>query len=205
MTTRHSRRERSATRGNRNRNPRRHHPAMKVIVLLIAMTSLVLPCFPAAEPILTATECRALLTAIAKAELHRREEARNAERVRVEAFIREASAKLVEKLGGGADVRCMATDCVHDTGDAVWTMDLEVRWGDTNPSGLRYAVRGRLRVSEDGQHCTFTKLWSSQGVKDHAMFAALGATPWKLPPLAAVASPPLAMQPVGRNVATAGK
>lgn len=156
---------------------------MKSILLLVVIANLAVPGLPAAEPGFTSAECAALLSVIAKAELHRREESIKVVRERVNAFTRDGGAKLVEKFGGGADVRTTATSSIYDAGDAVWLIDVEVRWADTIPVGARYAVQGRLRVSGDGRHCSFTKLWSSQSVKDHAMFTSSGTMPLVLPPL----------------------
>jgi len=88
------------------------------------------------------------------------------ERDKAEAFAEQAAKELVDKFGGGQDIRVEVTSCNYNTYSKKFKIGVNIYWNGAIFRSHHYELDGILTVNEDGTQAEFARTWANQRLKD---------------------------------------
>jgi len=72
---------------------------------------------------------------------------------------------LVDKFGGGQDIRVQMTSCEFNSYTDTFKTQIEIRWNGTFFSSHHYGIDGEVRMKTDGSGVEFSQSYASDSVK----------------------------------------
>ncbi|PJK06678.1 hypothetical protein CO610_10075 [Lysobacteraceae bacterium NML95-0200] len=84
-----------------------------------------------------------------------------------------AGKQLIEKMGGGQDIRIRMLSCEFNAYNRKFRTEIEVYWNGAFIRSNTYNIDGVLTFGEDGRYPSFSQTYASQSVKDLKFWAAL--------------------------------
>lgn len=85
---------------------------------------------------------------------------------RVEYFAEIAGKKLVDKYGGGRDVRVSMNSCNYNSYSGIYKTKIEVYWNGAVFRSNNYNIDGELQMKSDGSETEFSETYANESVKD---------------------------------------
>ena len=85
---------------------------------------------------------------------------------KAEYFTEKAGAKLVEKFGGGSNIRVNMTSCDYNSYSEIFKTRVEIYWNGMIRGSREYNIDGILKMRSDGVQSEFAETYASSNVKN---------------------------------------
>ncbi|MCI5148540.1 MAG: hypothetical protein D3916_03950 [Candidatus Electrothrix sp. MAN1_4] len=84
---------------------------------------------------------------------------------KAEYFTEKAGIKLVDKFGGGSNVRVNMTLCNYNSYSGIFKTKVAIYWNGAIRGSREYNIDGRLRMTSDGTQSEFVETFANSNVK----------------------------------------
>jgi len=81
---------------------------------------------------------------------------------------------VVDKFGGGQNIRVQMTSCEFNSYSDTLKTQIEVRWNGTIFSSNNYGIDGEVRMKSDGSGVEFSQSYASDSVKSLGFWQNMG-------------------------------
>jgi hypothetical protein len=88
------------------------------------------------------------------------------EKDKAEYFAEQAAKKIVDKVGGGQDIRAEVTSCEFNSYSRKFKIGVNIYWNGILFRSNHYELDGILTVNDDGSNPQFSRTWANQQFKD---------------------------------------
>lgn len=83
-----------------------------------------------------------------------------------EYFAEKAGIKMVDKYGGGRNIRVIMRSCKYNSYSGKFKIKIEIYWDGSMFSDNRYNIDGELKLNSDGDNVEFSETYANDNVKD---------------------------------------
>ena len=88
------------------------------------------------------------------------------EKDKAEYFAEQVAKKIVDKVGGGQDIRAEVTSCEFNSYSRKFKIGVNIYWNGIIFRSNHYELDGILTVNDDGSAPQFSRTWANQQFKD---------------------------------------
>jgi hypothetical protein len=85
---------------------------------------------------------------------------------KAEYFAEIAGKKVVDKYGGGRDVRVRMNSCNYNSYSGIYKTKIEIYWNGAIFRSNKYNIDGELQMKSDGSRTEFSETYANDNVKD---------------------------------------
>ena len=85
---------------------------------------------------------------------------------KAEYFAEKAGRKMVDKYGGGSDIRVNMSSCSYNSYSGIFKTKIEVYWSGVMFSSNKYNIDGELKMKSDGRQAEFSETYANSNVED---------------------------------------
>jgi len=85
---------------------------------------------------------------------------------KAEYLAERAGRKLVDKYGGGSDIRVKVSSCSYNSYSEIFKTKIEVYWSGLFFSSNKYNIDGELKMNSEGGAAKFSETYANSAVDD---------------------------------------
>jgi len=89
---------------------------------------------------------------------------------KAEYFAEIAGNEIVDKFGGGQDIRVKVTSCDYNSYSELFKVEIEVYWSGAIFRSNKYNIDGMLKMKSDGTDTDFSQTYANERVKNLRFF-----------------------------------
>ena len=85
---------------------------------------------------------------------------------KAEYFSENAGHQMVEKYGGGRDIRIQMNSCYYNSYSGIFKTTVGIYWNGSLVRSNKYNIDGEFKMKSDGSHVEFAEEYANEAVKD---------------------------------------